>query len=165
MCLDFTWRNLKAIQTYIFVAFDDVRQGLGPFLSISGLRFFLLIAVDADPAIRHENGKQVARWNVDPSYEMSGYQLPPNSSGGGSHAPHPAAISSNRTQAFTTQPHPSSRHHPNGTIEKGKKLAKKGLQRIWRCSKFHRIIKNVQKGRKMPQNEKKFFLEWSKMAG
>jgi len=73
-----------------------------------------------DPAIRHENGKQVARWNVEPSYEMSPslsprYQLPVISSGGG-HAPHPAAISSNRTQAFTTQPHPSSRHHPNGSL-------------------------------------------------
>jgi len=73
-----------------------------------------------DPAIRHENGKQVARWNVEPSYEMSPslsprYQLPVISSGGG-HVPHPAAISSNRTQAFTTQPHPSSRHHPNGSL-------------------------------------------------
>jgi len=68
-----------------------------------------------DPAIRHENGKQVARWNVDPSYEMSsGYT--PNLSSGGGHAPHPAAISANRTQAFTTQPHPSSRHHPNGSL-------------------------------------------------
>ena len=82
---------------------------------------FLLLSVDIpDPAIRHENGKQVARWNVEPSYEMSPslsprYQLPVISSGGG-HAPHPAAISSNRTQAFTTQPHPSSRHHPNGTL-------------------------------------------------
>jgi hypothetical protein len=77
----------------------------------------------ADPAIRHENGKQVARWNVDPSYEMAapngGYQLPPNlvsiTSGGG-HAPHPATISAIRTHAFTTQPHPSSRHHPNGSL-------------------------------------------------
>ena len=84
--------------------------------------FFLLFTVDIpDPAIRHENGKQVARWNVEPSYEMSPaslsprYQLPVVTSGGG-HAPHPAAISSNRTQAFTTQPHPSSRHHPNGTL-------------------------------------------------
>lgn len=70
----------------------------------------------ADPAIRHENGKQVARWNVDPSYEMStsGYQLPTVSSGGGHGlTPHPAA---NRTQAFTTQPHPSSRSHPNGSL-------------------------------------------------
>ena len=74
------------------------------------------ITVDiVDPAIRHENGKQVARWNVDPSYEMSpGYT--PNLPSGGNHAPHPAAISANRTQAFTTQPHPSSRHHPNGNF-------------------------------------------------
>jgi len=69
----------------------------------------------ADPAIRHENGKQVARWNVDPNYDMGGYQLPVVSSAGlTGHAPsHPAAI---RTQAFTTQPHPSSRHHPNGSL-------------------------------------------------
>jgi len=52
---------------------------------------------------------------VDPSYEMSpGYQLPVSS--GGSHAPHPVAITSNRTQAYTTQSHPSSRHHPNGSL-------------------------------------------------
>ena len=40
MCLDFTWRNLKAIQAYIFVAFDDVRQGLGPFCLFLDLDFF-----------------------------------------------------------------------------------------------------------------------------
>ena len=76
--------------------------------------FIRSLAVDiVDPAIRHENGKQVARWNVDPSYEMSsGYQLPGSS--GGVHAPHPAAITSNRTTVYTTQSHPSSRHHPNG---------------------------------------------------
>ena len=79
-----------------------------------------IFAVDiVDPAIRHENGKQVARWNVDPSYEMSTSGYTPNSlSSGGGHAPHPAAISANRTQAFTTQPHPSSRHHPNGEFLK-----------------------------------------------
>ena len=69
-------------------------------------------AVDpVDPAIRHENGKQVARWNVDPAYEMAtaaSYPAPPPQLG---HAPHPATISANRTQAFTI---PSSRHHPNG---------------------------------------------------
>jgi len=73
-----------------------------------------------DSAIRHENGKQVARWNVEPSYELipgnGGYPSLPVVSSGGGHAPHPAAISSNRTQAFTTQPHPSSRHHPNGSL-------------------------------------------------
>lgn len=102
--------------------------GLPPVLSLDGparkrfLTKYLHKNVDIpDPAIRHENGKQVARWNVEPSYEMSPaslsprYQLPVVTSGGG-HAPHPAAISSNRTQAFTTQPHPSSRHHPNGSL-------------------------------------------------
>ena len=72
----------------------------------------LSFAVDpVDPAIRHENGKQVARWNVDPAYEMAtaaSYPAPPPQLG---HAPHPATISANRTQAFTI---PSSRHHPNG---------------------------------------------------
>ena len=94
-----------------------------------------------DSAIRHENGKQVARWNVDPSKFASPAMAassiasalnnadhrPTSSSGGGlppmtyiSHPQvqmngvHPAA---NRNQGYTTSTpgqHPSSRHQPNG---------------------------------------------------
>ena len=76
-----------------------------------------------DAAIRHENGKQVARWNVDPNY--SGPETPTSSMGyvavtGGhhpflplsSHVPHPNALSANRTQAYTTGQ--ISQRHPNG---------------------------------------------------
>jgi hypothetical protein len=64
-----------------------------------------------DPAIRHENGKQVATWNVDPIFEQTNAAGPypglqPQLGG---HAPHPA----NRTTTFTI---PSSRHHPNGSL-------------------------------------------------
>jgi hypothetical protein len=115
---------------------------------------FFNFTVDlVDPAIRHENGKQVARWNVDPSYEMvasnGGYQLPPNlvpiTSGGG-HVPHPASISAIRTHAFTTQPHPTSRHHPNGkqSLKKARSqqltLWKKRARNSWLCEKSARSL-------------------------
>ena len=101
-----------------------------------------MISVDlTDSAIRHENGKQVARWNVDPSKFASPAMAasaiasaaanadhrPSSSSGVGlpqmgynlhSQTPmngvHPAA---SRNQGYTTSTpgqHPSSRHQPNG---------------------------------------------------
>ena len=115
------------------------------FLSTSTKVYILCLyfSVDlTDSAIRHENGKQVARWNVDPSKFASPSMAAsaisaaannadhrPSSSSGGSLPPltyishpqtplngvHPAA---NRNQGYTTstpgQPHPSSRHQPNG---------------------------------------------------
>ena len=106
------------------------------------LHLFLLLSVDlTDSAIRHENGKQVARWNVDPSKFASPAMAasaiasaaanadhrPSSSSGVGlpqmgynlhSQTPmngvHPAA---SRNQGYTTSTpgqHPSSRHQPNG---------------------------------------------------
>ena len=96
-----------------------------------------------DSAIRHENGKQVARWNVDPSKFASPSMAAsaiaaaannadhrPSSSSGGNLPPmtyishpqtpmngvHPAA---NRNQGYTTSitggQHQVSRHQPNGT--------------------------------------------------
>ena len=84
-----------------------------------------------DAAIRHENGKQVARWNVDPN-NYSGPETPTSSLGyaaavaaglaphhflplsnHGGHVPHPNALSANRTQAYTTGQMP---RHPNGKI-------------------------------------------------
>ena len=104
----------------------------------------ILLSVDlTDSAIRHENGKQVARWNVDPSKFASPAMAAsaiasaaanadhrPSSSSGGPLPPmtyishlqtpmngvHPAA---NRNQGYTTSTpggqHQSSRHQPNGT--------------------------------------------------
>jgi len=96
-----------------------------------------------DSAIRHENGKQIARWNVDPSKFASPSMTVsaiasaannadhrPSSSSGGILPPmtyishpqtqingvHPAA---NRNQGYTTSTpgqHPSSRHQPNGSL-------------------------------------------------
>jgi hypothetical protein len=75
----------------------------------------------ADAAIRHENGKQVARWNVDPNY--SGPETPTSSLGYAlsaghhpflsNHVPHPNSISANRTQAYTTG---QLTRHPNGKL-------------------------------------------------
>ena len=104
--------------------------------------YSLFIAVDlTDSAIRHENGKQVARWNVDPSKFATPNnhhhqhattndhnQRPSSSSSGGSaglpshlggyilqtpinNGVHPAA---NRNQGYTTSTpgqHPSSSRH------------------------------------------------------
>ena len=94
-----------------------------------------------DSAIRHENGKQVARWNVDPSKFASPAMAassiasalnnadhrPTSSSGGGlqpmTYISHPQAQmngvhpAANRNQGYTTSTpgqHPSSRHQPNG---------------------------------------------------
>ena len=106
------------------------------------IHIFLFLSVDlTDSAIRHENGKQVARWNVDPSKFASPAMAasaiaaaaanadhrPSSSSGVGlpqmgynlhSQTPmngvHPAA---SRNQGYTTSTpgqHPSSRHQPNG---------------------------------------------------
>ena len=82
-------------------------------------RFFCFSVDMADAAIRHENGKQVARWNVDPNY--SGPETPTSSLGYAlsaghhpflsNHAPHPNSISANRTQAYTTG---QLTRHPNG---------------------------------------------------
>ena len=105
----------------------------------------LFLSVDlTDSAIRHENGKQVARWNVDPSKFASPAMAasaiasaaanadhrPSSSSGVGlpqmgynlhSQTPmngvHPAA---SRNQGYTTSTpgqHPSSRHQPNGNYK------------------------------------------------
>ena len=97
-----------------------------------------------DSAIRHENGKQVARWNVDPSKFASPAMAassiasalnnadhrPTSSSGGGlppmTYISHPQAQmngvhpAANRNQGYTTSTpgqHPSSRHQPNGNCQ------------------------------------------------
>ena len=81
--------------------------------------FFLSFSVDlvSDPAIRHENGKQVARWNVDiasfagnssdDGASPSAYGVP--------HAPHhPAAVGAGAR--YTTGHHPHNGRHPNGEL-------------------------------------------------
>ena len=93
-------------------------------MSRTNLSFFFAVDM-GDAAIRHENGKQVARWNVDPNY--NGPETPTSSLGyvaalaGGhnpflplsshGHVPHPNTLSGNRTHAYTTG---QMQRHPNG---------------------------------------------------
>jgi hypothetical protein len=101
------------------------------FANVANVSTFLsfVFSVDlTDAAIRHENGKQVARWNVDPNYsspEASGASLGyPSAVGSGhhpflplsGHVPHPNAVSGNRTQVYTTGQMP---RHPNGKNLRG----------------------------------------------
>jgi len=93
--------------------------------------YFFSVDLVSDAAIRHENGKQVARWNVDPTFS-NGNETPTSSVGYASalvaanglpshhqfltlsshtHVPHPITLSANRTQAYTTG---QLSRHPNG---------------------------------------------------
>ena len=79
-----------------------------------------------DPAIRHENGKQVARWNVEPPFHHPASSHAPHTSSGTPGNPHegpsgympqPGHLGhiAGRTLGYITgQPQPSRHPQPNG---------------------------------------------------